>query len=257
MVARTLDFVWMSYRGTNILTGSLQEETLREKCPYSDFFWSIFSRIWTFFTLYLSVCSPNAGKYGPEKLRIRPLFTQWKSSQAFKYSEITTDKLLIVLLLSTGMWCRSLLPEAFWQSKQFLGKCACPILSVYCPIKKWLLKVNFSQKYKVFLPKKIQNELGTNKQPSLVTCLMCHPKWEQNSSHHFCHYRCQKSERNPKGEVEWKHNYLNKNICYIRKIHLVKKLFKPTTLYLLWKPTKMSTFMPFTSSSGSDRSSPS
>ena len=123
--------------------------------------------------------------------------------------------------------------------------------------KKVIVKVNFSQKYKVFLPKKIQNELGTNKQPSLVTCLMCHPKWEQNSSHHFCHYRCQKSERNPKGEVEWKHNYLNKNICYIRKIHLVKKLFKPTTLYLLWKPTKMSTFMPFTSSSGSDRSSPS
>ena len=157
MVARTLDFVWTSYRGTNILTGSLQEETLREKCPYSDFFWSIFSRIWTFFILYLSVCSPNAGKYGPEKLRIRPLFTQWKSSQAFKYSEITTDKLLIVLLLSTGMWCRSLLTEAFWQSKQFLGKCAC--ISVYCPIKKWLLKVNFSQKYQVFLPKKFKMNL--------------------------------------------------------------------------------------------------
>ena len=27
-------------------------------------------------TLYLSVFSPNAGKYGPEKLRIRILFTQ-------------------------------------------------------------------------------------------------------------------------------------------------------------------------------------
>ena len=35
--------------------------TLREKCPYSEFFWSVFS--------------PNAGKYGPEKLRKRPLFT--------------------------------------------------------------------------------------------------------------------------------------------------------------------------------------
>ena len=34
---------------------------LREKFPYSEFFWSVFS--------------PNAGKYGPEKLRIRTLFT--------------------------------------------------------------------------------------------------------------------------------------------------------------------------------------
>ena len=30
-----------------------------------------------FFTPYLSVFSPNTGKYGPEKLRIRTLFTQW------------------------------------------------------------------------------------------------------------------------------------------------------------------------------------
>ena len=29
-------------------------------------------------TLYLSVCSPNTGKYGPEKFRIRELFTQCK-----------------------------------------------------------------------------------------------------------------------------------------------------------------------------------
>ena len=35
---------------------------LREKCLYSGFFWSVFS--------------PNAGRYGPEKLRIRTLFTQ-------------------------------------------------------------------------------------------------------------------------------------------------------------------------------------
>ena len=32
-------------------------ESQREKCPYSKFFWSVFS--------------PNAGKYGPEKLQIR------------------------------------------------------------------------------------------------------------------------------------------------------------------------------------------
>ena len=47
VVEMTLDFVWMSYRGTHILTGSLLGETLR-KCPYSAFFWSIFSRIQTF-----------------------------------------------------------------------------------------------------------------------------------------------------------------------------------------------------------------
>ena len=45
MVARTLDFVWMSRRGTHILTGSLPEETLHGKCAYTDFFWSVFSRI--------------------------------------------------------------------------------------------------------------------------------------------------------------------------------------------------------------------
>ena len=60
-----------------------------------------------------------------------------------------------------------------------------------------------------------------------------------------------------KDEVEWKRNYLNKNICYIRKISLVKKLLKPTVFYLLWKPTKIFTFMPFPFSSGRDRSSPS
>ena len=35
---------------------------LREKCPYSEFFWSVFS--------------PNTGKYRPEKFRIRTLFKQ-------------------------------------------------------------------------------------------------------------------------------------------------------------------------------------
>ena len=38
------------------------EDPLLEKCPYSEFFWSIFSRIRT--------------EYGPEKRRIWTLFTQ-------------------------------------------------------------------------------------------------------------------------------------------------------------------------------------
>ena len=44
--------------------------SLCKKSPYLEFFWSIFSHI------YLSVFSPNAGKYGQENLRIRTLFTQ-------------------------------------------------------------------------------------------------------------------------------------------------------------------------------------
>ena len=46
---------------------------LGEKCPYSEFFWSVFSS--------------NAGKYEPEKLRIRALFTQYqkfKTNAEFK-----------------------------------------------------------------------------------------------------------------------------------------------------------------------------
>ena len=42
-------------------------------CPYSEFFWSVFSYIRT---PYLSLFSLNAEKYGPEKLRIRKLFTK-------------------------------------------------------------------------------------------------------------------------------------------------------------------------------------
>ena len=40
------------------------EHCVRKKYPYSEFFWSVFSS--------------NAGKYGPENLRIRILLTQWK-----------------------------------------------------------------------------------------------------------------------------------------------------------------------------------
>ena len=45
---RTMIHAWL----LSLITGP----TLREKCPYSEFFWSVFST--------------NAGKYGPEKLQI-------------------------------------------------------------------------------------------------------------------------------------------------------------------------------------------
>ena len=40
--------------------------TLREKCPYSEFFRSAFSRIRTEYAEYLSVSSLNAVKYAPD-----------------------------------------------------------------------------------------------------------------------------------------------------------------------------------------------
>ena len=40
----------------------LKRIALREKCPHSESFWSVFSHIWT--------------KYGSEKLQIRTLFTK-------------------------------------------------------------------------------------------------------------------------------------------------------------------------------------
>ena len=57
--------------------------SLREKCPYSEFFWSVFSLIRTEYGEIRSTnvfefvrISTNAGKYGPEKLKIWTLFTQ-------------------------------------------------------------------------------------------------------------------------------------------------------------------------------------
>ena len=44
---------------------------MREKCPYSEFFWSVFS--------------PNVGKYGSEKLRIRTLLRNEKNQQTFGF----------------------------------------------------------------------------------------------------------------------------------------------------------------------------
>ena len=37
-----------------------------EKCPYSKLLWSAYSSIRTEYGEYLSLFSPNAGKFGPE-----------------------------------------------------------------------------------------------------------------------------------------------------------------------------------------------
>ena len=44
--------------------------------PLNSGFWSVLSRLWTEYLCISPVFSPNAGKYEPEKLRIRTLFTQ-------------------------------------------------------------------------------------------------------------------------------------------------------------------------------------
>ena len=54
---------------------SYSQPGLCEKCPYSDRIFQPLDRIWGD-TLYLSAFSPNAKKYGPEKLQIWTLFTQ-------------------------------------------------------------------------------------------------------------------------------------------------------------------------------------
>ena len=50
--------------------------TLRENCLFSELFWSAYSSIRI--SPYLSVFSPNAGKYVPEQLWIKTLFRQCK-----------------------------------------------------------------------------------------------------------------------------------------------------------------------------------
>ena len=59
--------------------------TLREKFPFLEFFWlvCIFPALGLNTERY-GVFSPNVGKYGPEKLRIRTLFTQCDISKFWR-----------------------------------------------------------------------------------------------------------------------------------------------------------------------------
>ena len=50
----------------------------RKKCPYSELFWSVFC--------------PNAGKCGPEQLRIRTLFTVLFTSSLHNQMQLTFDE---------------------------------------------------------------------------------------------------------------------------------------------------------------------
>ena len=52
--------------------------SLCKKCPYSELFWSVFC--------------PNAGKCGPEQLRIRTLFTVLFTSSLHNQMQLTFDE---------------------------------------------------------------------------------------------------------------------------------------------------------------------
>ena len=79
---------------------------------YSEFLWSVFSRIRTKYgEILFSVFGPNAGKYRPEKLRIRILFTQCYLSQIqIDYSQILDDvlddvtSLQIIVQIKVSAW---------------------------------------------------------------------------------------------------------------------------------------------------------
>ena len=70
----------VSHFSTLCMEGINWKITMREKCPYSEFFWSIFSGLECF-----PVFNPNAGKCGPDKLRIQALFTQCYLKAVEKY----------------------------------------------------------------------------------------------------------------------------------------------------------------------------
>ena len=78
---------WLSHH-----VNSDNECTVRKKCPYSELFWSSFSRIWPKYGEYLSIFSPNAGKCRLVKLyeSFKNIILCWKKViwdyQAFKES---------------------------------------------------------------------------------------------------------------------------------------------------------------------------
>ena len=64
---------------------------LRAKCPYSEFFWS--------------VVSPNAGKYGPEKLRIRTPLIQCSPSKKVGFTSFIERHLKLMKMLFISCKC--------------------------------------------------------------------------------------------------------------------------------------------------------
>ena len=76
---------------------------------------------------HLSVFSPNTGKYGPEKLRIRALFTQWDFSEKMQIGWRVCFNMMIYLswVLAMKMYtrryiCKLLGMQTLWISLDVL-----------------------------------------------------------------------------------------------------------------------------------------
>ena len=87
---------------------------MREKCPYTEFFSGPYFPTFGLNLEYLSIVSPNVGKYGPEKLRTQTLFTQcifhnyWTEHACHQYfsSFIFSDLMLYGWIFSQYRMCR-------------------------------------------------------------------------------------------------------------------------------------------------------
>ena len=66
---KTLYFTLLFFREWWIIT-------LREKRPYSEFFWSVFFCIWTKYGEILCMVIPNAGNYRLEKILVHKHFSR-------------------------------------------------------------------------------------------------------------------------------------------------------------------------------------
>ena len=64
--------------------------SLSGKCPYSEIFWSLFSRIWTEYEEILRI-------YEPERLRIRTLFKQCLYQEVFLYHLSSLERFIFFL----------------------------------------------------------------------------------------------------------------------------------------------------------------
>ena len=85
---------------------NFEARALREKCPNTEFFLvRIFSTSdWIRRdTEYLSVFSPNLGKYGTEKTPHLDIFTQWYHVYFFNYGNKYTLRSMAYL-----MWCHKI-----------------------------------------------------------------------------------------------------------------------------------------------------
>ena len=74
--------------------------TLREKCPYSELFWSVFSRIRTEYgeILRISLYSVRMRENTDQNMEIQFLWLMWIDLDCCRFFKSTEDKLLIILI---------------------------------------------------------------------------------------------------------------------------------------------------------------